>query len=93
MPVLLNVLKTSIYKNSSPKYKERRDKMTQFHYFTNKVLIQNIETKKFNEYKVYITVGEDKQGKLFWDLDENKKPLETLHQTNDVFSKSNNSII
>lgn len=67
--------------------------MTQFHYFTNKVLIQNIETKKFNEYKVYITVGEDKQGKLFWDLDENKKPLETLHQTNDVFSKSNNSII
>lgn len=92
IPKLLEILKTSKYKNSSLKYKERKDKMVQFHYFTNKVLIQQKNTKNFNEYKVYIIVGEDNQGNLFWDLEENKKPLETLHQTNDVFSKGNNSI-
>ena len=35
---------------------------------------------KNNEYKVYITIGEDNIGKLFYDLEENKKPLETLQQ-------------
>ena len=43
--------------------------MIQFHYFTNKVILQKIE------YKVFITIGEDKQGNLFWDLDENKTTL------------------
>jgi len=48
---------------------------------------------KDEPYEVYITIGEDDNGNLFWDLEENKKPLETLHHTSDVFSKGNNSII
>jgi hypothetical protein len=38
------------------------------HYFTNEILL------KENYYKVYITIGEDNKGNLFYDLDENKKP-------------------
>ena len=87
VPFLLEILKSSKYKISSPKYKERKDKITKFHYFTNEVIL------KSKEYKVFITIGEDDKGNLFWDLDENKKPPETLHQTNDVFSEGNNSII
>ena len=87
VPKLLEILKTSKYKDSSPKYKERKDNMTQFHYFTNEVILKDII------YKVFITIGEDDKGNLFWDLDENKKNSETLHQTNDVFSKGSNNII
>ena len=87
VPRLLEILKSSKYKNSSPKYKERKDKMIQFHYFTNEVILKDIE------YRVFITVGEDDKGNLFWDLEENKKPSETLHQTNDVFSEGTDSII
>lgn len=83
----MEILKSSKYKNSSPKYKERKDKMIQFHYFTNEVILKDIE------YRVFITVGEDDKGNLFWDLEENKKPSETLHQTNDVFSEGTDSII
>ena len=87
VPNLLEILKTSKYKKSSPKYKERKDKITIFHYFTNEITLKN------EYYEVYITIGEDDKGNLFWDLDENKKPSETLHQTNDVFSEGNDSII
>ena len=87
IPKLLNILTTSQYKFSLPNYKERKDKMTQFHYFTNKVILKGIE------YNVFITIGEDDKGNLFWDLEENEKPSETLHHTSDVFSKGSNSII
>ena len=61
------ILKTARYKFSLPNYKERKDKLTQFHYFTNEIILKN------NKYCVYITIGEDENGNLFWDLEENKK--------------------
>jgi len=67
IPKLLNILTTSQYKFSLPNYKERKDKMTRFHYFINKVILKGIE------YNVFITIGEDDKGNLFWDLEENKK--------------------
>ena len=70
VPKLLKILKTSIYKNSSEKYKDREDNITFFHYFTNKIILR----KKI--YEVYITIGEDENGKLFYDLDENKETFE-----------------
>ena len=66
VPKLLEILKTSKYKTSSEKYKERTDNIKIFHYFTNKIIL------KGKEYKVYITIGEDNTGNLFYDLDENK---------------------
>jgi len=72
VPKLLETLESSIYKDSSPKYKNRNDHITIFHYFINKIIL------KGNCYNVYITIGEDENGKLFYDLDnndnENKKP-------------------
>jgi len=50
--------------------KDREDNITIFHYFTNKVYI--IKEK----YNVYITIGEDENGNLFYDLDENKETFE-----------------
>jgi len=70
VPKLLEILKTAKYKNSSEKYKDREDNITIFHYFTNKVYI--IKEK----YNVYITIGEDENGNLFYDLDENKETFE-----------------
>ena len=64
---LLDILKRSKYKFSLPNYKERKDKLTQFHYFINEITIKNIV------YKVFITIGEDESGNLFWNLEENKK--------------------
>ena len=61
------ILKTARYKFSLPNYNERKDKLTQFHYFTNEIILKN------NKYCVYITIGEDENGNLFWDLEENKK--------------------
>ena len=40
-------------------YKKRKDEMMQFHYFTNEIILKD------REYKVFITIGEDKQGNLF----------------------------
>ena len=37
-----------------------------FHYFTNKLIL------KEELYEVYITIGEDENGNLFYDLDKNK---------------------
>ena len=72
IPKLLEILKNSTYKDSSGKYKDRKDHITIFHYFTNRVIL------KGNIYNVYITIGEDENGKLFYDLDKNdnknKKP-------------------
>ena len=87
IPKLLYILKNSKYKFSLPNYKKRKDNLIRFHYFANEVVL------KGREYKVFITIGEDDNGNLFYDLEENKKPLETLHHTSDVFSKGNNSII
>ena len=67
---MLEILKTSIYKNSSEKYKDREDNITFFHYFTNKIILRK------EIYEVYITIGEDENGNLFYDLDENKKTFE-----------------
>ncbi len=66
IPKLLEILKTSKYKTSFKKYKKRTDNLKIFHYFTNKIIL------KGKEYNVYITIGEDNTGKLFYDLDENK---------------------
>ncbi len=68
VPKLLDILKTSVYKNSSGRYKKRTDDIIKFHYFINKVRIKNII------YEIYITIGEDEKGNLFYDLDENKEP-------------------
>ncbi len=68
VPKLLEILKTSNYKNSSVSYKERRDNIFKFHYFTNEVILKN------EKYYVYITIGEDNRGNLFYDLNKNKKP-------------------
>jgi len=70
VPKLLEILKTSKYNNSSEKYKDREDNIMMFHYFTNEVYI--IKEK----YNVYITIGEDENGNLFYDLDENKETFE-----------------
>lgn len=67
VPKLLNILKTSKYKNSEGLYKKRSDNIVKFHYFTNEILL------KESSYKVYITIGEDNKGNLFYDLDENKE--------------------
>ena len=72
IPKLLEILKTSKYKNSSENYKDRKDNIKIFYYFTNEVIL------KGKEYKVYITIGQDDKGNLFWDLNRNKKPSETL---------------
>ena len=73
VPKLREIIETSEYKVSSPKYKERKDHIARFYYFTNEVMI------KKEIYKVYITIGEDENGKLFYDLDQdenkNKKPI------------------
>lgn len=68
VPKLLKILKTSAYKHSELPYKTRKDKIIKFHYFTNEVMVKKIL------YKIYITIGEDSKGNLFYDLDENKKP-------------------
>ena len=68
VPKLLEILKTSHYKSSEELYKKRDDNIIKFHYFTNEILL------KESFYKVYITIGEDNRGNLFYDLDENKKP-------------------
>ena len=67
VPKLLDILKTSKYKNSEGLYKKRSDNIVKFHYFINEVLL------KENFYKIYITIGEDNKGNLFYDLDENKE--------------------
>ncbi|MBQ3834023.1 MAG: hypothetical protein II816_00685 [Elusimicrobia bacterium] len=66
VPKLLEILKTSKYKISSEKDKNRKDNIEQFHYFINEVMLNG------KEYNVYITIGEDDKGNLFWDLCENK---------------------
>lgn len=66
VPKLLVILKTAEYKTSSKPYKERKDKISMFHYFTNKLIL------KKELYEVYITIGEDENGNLFYDLDKNK---------------------
>lgn len=68
IPKLLTILKTSKYRNSSDLKKKRKDNIKKFHYFTNEILI------KGEDYDVYITIGEDNKGNLFYDLDKNKKP-------------------
>ena len=65
---LFEVLKTSRYKYSDIPYKTRKDKIIKFHYFTNEIIL------KKDNYSVYITIGEDIKGNLFYDLDENKEP-------------------
>ena len=72
IPKLLEILKTAKYKISSKPYKTRKDQIKIFHYFTNQVKIKD------KEYKIYITLGEDDRGNLFYDLDENKT-LEADH--------------
>lgn len=66
VPKLLEVLRTSKYKSSSEKYKGRKDHIKLFHYFINEILLRNVR------YCVYITIAEDENGNLFYDLDENK---------------------
>ena len=66
IPKLLEILKTAKYKISSDPYKARKDKISKFHYFTNKI------TLKKEIYEIYITIGEDENGNLFYDLDKNK---------------------
>jgi len=66
IPKILEILKTAKYKISSEPYKIRKDQIKIFHYFTNEIILENIE------YKVFITIGEDDRGNLFYDLDENK---------------------
>jgi len=68
LPKLFKILKTSVYKHSELPYKTSKDKIIKFHYFTNEVMFKKIL------YKIYITIGEDGKGNLFYDLDENKKP-------------------
>lgn len=69
VPKLREILETSKYKDSEDLYKKRKDNIVKFHYFTNKVIL------KEKPYEVYITIGEDNKGNLFYDLDENKKDL------------------
>ena len=66
---LLEVLKSSKYKNSEKPYKTRKDRIKIFHYFTNKIILRN------EVYDIYITIAEDNNGNLFYDLDENKESL------------------
>ena len=66
VPKLLEILKTSRYKNTSMLYKIRKDNIFKFHYFTNEVIVNNIK------YSLYITIGEDNRGHLFYDLDKNR---------------------
>ena len=66
VPKLLEILQTSRYKNTSMLYKIRKDNIFKFHYFTNEVIVKNIK------YNLYITIGEDNRGHLFYDLDENR---------------------
>jgi hypothetical protein len=66
---LLEVLKSSKYKNSEMPYKTRKDRIKIFYYFTNKIILRN------EVYDVYITIAEDNNGNLFYDLDENKESL------------------
>lgn len=61
----------------------------EFYEITGKNFFE-LKQQEFNEDPA---IYNDKQGNLFWNLEENKKPLETLHHTSDVFSKGNNSII
>lgn len=70
VPKLLFILKNSKYKDSKYSYKNRRDNIFKFHYFTNEVIIKN------DKYRIYITIGEDRIGKLFYDLDKNKDSKE-----------------
>lgn len=72
IPKLLDLLKEAKYKNSSLKYKERKDCIFKFHYFTNEVMVYDKKDNNYKEYKVYITIGEDENGKLFYDLNKNK---------------------
>ena len=65
---LLEILKTAKYCRASDKYKDRSDNIVKFYYFTNKIKLKN------EEYFVYITIGEDNRGNLFYDLDEKKEP-------------------
>ena len=66
VPRLLEILQTSKYKNTSMLYKTRKDNILKFHYFINEVIVKNIK------YSLYITIGEDNRGHLFYDLDENR---------------------
>ena len=68
VPQLINILKTSKYLRTENAYKNRKDNIVKFHYFTNTVIIIN------SCYNIFITIGEDNKGNLFYDLDENKKP-------------------
>jgi len=61
-----------------------------FDIIKNNLIIYNNKKQELNEESA---IYNDKQRNLFWDLEENKKTSETLHQTNDVFSESNNSTI
>ena len=76
VPKLLDILKSSKYVRTSDKYKDRKDNITIFYYFTNEVFIRD------KKYKIFITIGRDDRGNLFYDLDENKSskalpPLQT----------------
>ena len=73
IPKLLDVLKTSKYEKTLDPYKKRKDQIFKFHYFTNKIFIYNKKERKNKEYFVYITIGEDYKGNLFYDLEENKR--------------------
>ncbi|MBQ3834910.1 MAG: hypothetical protein II816_05280 [Elusimicrobia bacterium] len=68
IPKLLEILKTSEYKKSESPYKQRNDEIQKIHYFVNEIIVKD------NKYSVYITIGEDQRGKLFYDLDKNKRP-------------------
>ena len=66
---LLEILKCSKYKSSEIPYKTRKDRIKIFHYFTNKVILRD------EIYDIYITIAEDNNGNLFYDLDKNKESL------------------
>jgi len=66
---LLEILKYSKYKKSEMPYKVRKDRIKIFHYFTNKIILKD------EVYDIYVTIAEDNNGNLFYDLDENKESL------------------
>lgn len=54
---------------------ERKDGMTKFHYLTNIVIY------KGSPLEVFLTIGEDKDGNLFYNINKNNKTAERVSGT------------
>lgn len=75
LPKLQEIIETALVERSENINKVRNDGIIKFHYLSNQTLIKGVP------FDVFVTIGEDRKGNLFYNLNEdNKNPQGGLHE-------------